>query len=81
MPTCEKTKGTKFHIYLGWSAKRASVRIHTSTCTRGKTHILLDLFAKDTACMHGKTHVDLLLDQSAKDTTVELMYVNMHVHF
>ena len=41
---------------------------------RKKIHVLLDLFAKDTACMHGKTHVALLLDLSAKDTTVELMY-------
>ena len=45
----------------------------------GKTHILLNLFAKDTACMRGKTHVDLLLDLSAKDTAVELRYINMLV--
>ena len=31
------------------------------------------------ACMHGTTHVGLLLDLSAKDTAVELMYINMHV--
>ena len=46
---------------------------------RGKTHILLHLFAKDTVCMRGKTHVGLLLYLSGKDTTVELMYINMHV--
>ena len=54
--------------------------VRMSTCTRGKTHELLDLFANDTACTRGKTHVGLLLDMSAKDTAVELMYnINMHV--
>ena len=28
---------------------------------------------------HGKIHVGLLLDLSAKDTAVELVYINMHV--
>jgi len=40
---------------------------------REKTHILLDLFAKD--IWHervGKNHVGLLLDLSAKDMAVEL---------
>ena len=41
---------------------------------RGKTDILLDLFAKDTACTRRKTHVGLLLDESAKNMAVELMY-------
>ena len=46
---------------------------------RGKTHVLLYLFAKDMARTREKTHLGLLLDVSAKDTTIELMYINMHV--
>ena len=46
----------------------------SSTCTRQKTHIPLDLFAKDTACTREQIHLGLLLDLSAKDTAVELMY-------
>ena len=45
----------------------------------GKTHVLLNLFAKDMACTREKTHLGLLLDVSAKDTAIELMYINMHV--
>ena len=43
-----------------------------------KTHILLDLFAKNTACMRAEIHVGLLLDLSAKDAGVKLMYINMY---
>ena len=46
---------------------------------REKTHVLLNLFAKDMACTRKKTHLGLLLDVSAKDTAIELMYINMHV--
>ena len=41
--------------------------IRTSTCMRRKIRILLDLFAKD-------MKMGLLLDESAKDTTLELTY-------
>ena len=44
-----------------------------------KTHVLLYLFAKDTACTHEKNHLGLLLDLSSKDTAIELMYINLHV--
>ena len=47
------------YIFITECQKSLEPFVGTSTCTRGKTHILLDLFAKDTA--------------------VELMYINMHV--
>ena len=46
---------------------------------RGKTHVFLYLFAKYTACTREKNQLGLLLDLSAKDTAIELMYINMHV--
>ena len=45
-----------------------------------KTHILLDLFAKDTSCTHRKTHVGLLLDLSAKDTAAELVHIYIYIY-
>ena len=50
MSTCEKITRTKFHVYLELSAKRASVRTYINMHACKKTHILLYLFAKDTAC-------------------------------
>ena len=79
MSTCEKITRTKSHVYLELSAKRASVRMYINMHARKKTHVLLYLFAKDTACTREKTHLGLLLDMSAKDTALELMYINMHV--
>ena len=52
--------------------------VHQHACAE-KTHILLYLFAKDTACTREKTHLGLLLDLSSKDTAIELMYINMQV--
>ena len=49
MSTCEKITRTKSHIYLELSAKRASVRTYINLHARKKTHVLLYLFAKDTA--------------------------------
>ena len=45
--------------------------VHQYACAN-KTHILLYLFAKDTACTRGK-NLGLLLDASAKDTAIELV--------
>ena len=53
--------------------------LRTSIRMRGKTHVVLYLFAKDIAFMHEKTHLGLLLDLSAKDMAIGLMYINMHV--
>ena len=78
MSTCENITRTKSHVYLELSAKRASF-VRTSTFMRGKAHVLLYLFAKDVACMREKTNLGILLDLSAKDTAIELMYINMHV--
>ena len=79
MSNCEKITRTKSHVYLELSAKRASVRTYINMHARKKTHVLLYLFAKDTACTHEKNHLGLLLDLSSKDTALELMYINMHV--
>ena len=78
MSTCEKITRTKSHVYLELSAKRASICTYI-TCMHGKTHVRLYLFTKDTACTRKKIHLDLPLDLSAKDTAIELMYINMHV--
>ena len=45
---------------------------------RGKTHVLLYLFAKDRACTREK-NLGLLIDVSAKDTAIELMCINMRM--
>ena len=74
MLTCENITRTKSHIYLELSAKRASVRTYINMHAWKKLY----LFAKDTACTHEK-NLGLLLDVSAKDTAIELMYINMHV--
>ena len=78
MSTCGKIKGTKTHVCLELSAKRA-VRTYINKHA-WKTHILLDLFAKHTACIRAKTHVGFLLDLSAEYTTVKLMYINSTFH-
>ena len=44
---------------------------------RGKSYVLLYLFAKEMACVHAKKNQQLL-DLSAKDTTIE-QDINMHV--
>ena len=36
--------------------------VRTSICKRGKTHILLDLFAKNTECTRGKKFGNLILN-------------------
>ena len=69
----------KSHVYLELSAKTVSVRTYINMHAWKKTHILLYLFAKDTAGTPGKNHLGLLLDLSTKDTALELMYINMHV--
>ena len=67
MSTCEKIVPKDFPF------------VRTSTCMHGKTHVLLYLFAKNMACTREQIHLGLLLDLSAKDTAIELMYINMHV--
>ena len=54
MSTCGKITRTKSHVYLELSAKRASVRTYINMHVREKTHVLLFLFAKDTACTREK---------------------------
>ena len=41
---------------------------------------LLYLFAKDIASTHTKIHLGLLLDLSAKDMAIELIYVYKHAY-
>ena len=58
-----------------------------STCEKNNTHKISCIFrteCQNNFCSYvhqhacaGKTHI--LLDLSAKDTAVELMYINMHV--
>ena len=77
MSTCEKITRTKCHLYLELNAKRASVR-SINMHARKKTHVLLYLFAKDTACTREKSPRHTFRS-SSKDTAIELMYINMHV--
>ena len=54
--TCEKITRTKSHVYLELTAKRASVRTYINMHAR-KTHVLLYLFAKDTALVWEPTAI------------------------
>ena len=65
------------HIFRTECQKSFRSYVHQHACAE-KTHVLLYFFAKDTACMREK-NLGLLLDVSAKDTAIELMYINMHV--
>ena len=47
-----KIKGKKSRIFRNWVPKELPF-VCTSTCNRGKTHILLDLFTKNTECTRG----------------------------
>ena len=69
---------TSIGLYMSTCEQRVPKElplVRTSTCKRGITHILLDLFAKNTECTHGKNHLGacLLFYLSAKDTAVELI--------
>ena len=79
-------KLTYIYIYIYVNLRKNNTqkisRIFRTECQHAcaeKTHILLYLFAKGTACTPKKNHLGLLLDLSAKDTALELMYINMHV--
>ena len=78
MLTCENITGTKSHVYLELSAKRASVRTYINMHARKKlTYFYICLLKIRHA--RAKKNLGLPLDVSAKDTAIELMYINMHV--
>ena len=78
MLTCENITRTKSHVYLELSAKRASVRTYINMHARKKlTYFYICLLKMRHA--RAKRNLGLLLDVSAKDTAIELMYINMHV--
>ena len=79
MSTCEQNNTHKIsRIFRTECQNSFRSYVHQHACA-GKTHVLLYLFAKDTAGTPEKNHLGLLLDLSAKDTAIELMYINMHV--
>ena len=51
--------------------------VHQHACAEKNSRTFI--FVKDTAGTREKTHLGLILDLSAKDTALELMYINIHV--
>ena len=49
-----KIKGTKTHVYLETECQKSYHSYVHRHASAGKTHILLDLFAKNTECTRGK---------------------------
>ena len=70
MSTCKKITLTKSHVYLELSAN-----MHAQ---KKLTYFYICLL-KVRHARPKKNHLGLLLDLSAKDTALELMYINMHV--
>ena len=70
-----KNKGHKISRIFRTNWQKSSCLYVHQHAHAEQTHIPLDLFAKDTACMRKKNYVSLLLDLSAKYTALKLMYV------
>ena len=76
-----RNKAQNFTYTYNWVPKEL-LFVCTSTCTHGKTHILLDLFSKDTTvelkciytCMCRETHK--LLELTATKVKIRLTYGN-----